>query len=123
MIVLILPFPPSVNHYWRNVGSRVLISKDGRDYQREVGFAVAAHPERRALLPLAGRLSLTMAAHPPDRRKRDLDNMGKAVLDALGKAGVYGDDSQIDRLLFVRCPRHKGGGFVQVKIEVLEGIE
>ena len=25
-----LPWPPSVNHYYRHVGPRVLISRDGR---------------------------------------------------------------------------------------------
>ncbi len=27
---LTLPYPPSVNHYWRRVGLRTLISREGR---------------------------------------------------------------------------------------------
>ena len=31
-----LPWPPSVNHYYRHVGPRVLISRDGRKYRERV---------------------------------------------------------------------------------------
>lgn len=40
-----------------------------------------------------------MDAFPPDRRRRDLDNLQKPVLDVLQHAGVYEDDSQIDLLI------------------------
>ena len=40
-----------------------------------------------------------MDAFPPDRRRRDLDNLQKPLLDALQHAGVYEDDSQIDLLV------------------------
>ncbi len=43
-----------------------------------------------------------MDAFPPDRRRRDLDNLLKSVLDALEHAGVYADDSQIDLLVTKR---------------------
>jgi crossover junction endodeoxyribonuclease RusA len=39
---------------------------------------------------------------PPDRRRRDIDNTAKAILDALAGAGVYDDDCQIDRLVIER---------------------
>ena len=29
-MVLTLPYPPSINHYWRRVGPRTLISREGR---------------------------------------------------------------------------------------------
>jgi crossover junction endodeoxyribonuclease RusA len=57
---------------------------------------------------------------PPDLRKRDIDNICKAVLDALGCAGVYDDDCQIDRLLLLRGTKRKNG-LVQVKISTIEG--
>lgn len=88
----ILPFPPSVNHYWRRVGSRTLISRAGRDYQTRVAEIVAA--TGRANLP-DGWHAVTVRLRPPDRRQRDLDNhAGKALLDAVYRAlGV--DDSAI----------------------------
>ena len=44
-----------------------------------------------------------MDAYPPDRRRRDLDNLLKCTQDSLAHAGVYEDDSQIDVLVVVRC--------------------
>lgn len=44
---------------------------------------------------------------PPDRRKRDLDNLLKSLLDGLEGAGVFKDDAQIDDLQIVRRPSDK----------------
>lgn len=64
------------------------------------------------------RLRVDVLVYPPDRRKRDLDNLGKALLDALTKARVWADDSQIDVLTFSRKTIHRGG-VVVVRIEVI----
>lgn len=64
------------------------------------------------------RLSVSIYAAPPDNRRRDLDNLPKAVLDALTHAQVWPDDSQLDRLLIERVPVQKGG-MIRVEIEVL----
>ncbi|MBU0741506.1 RusA family crossover junction endodeoxyribonuclease, partial [bacterium] len=34
----------------------------------------------------------------PDRQRRDIDNVQKALLDALQHGGLYTDDSQIKKL-------------------------
>ena len=104
-VVLELPWPPSVNHYWRHVGAKVLISREGRAYRQVVGGIVLA--ERVA--KLEGRLAVRVMAYPPDKRRRDLDNLLKALLDALEHAGVYDDDGQIDQLTIERGHTHKGG--------------
>jgi len=54
---------------------------------------------------------------PPDGRRRDLDNLQKALCDALQHAGVYADDSQIDRLDVQRGPVVPGG---KVIVQVTE---
>lgn len=37
MIDAVFPFwPPSVNHGWRHVGNRTLISAAGRDFRRKI---------------------------------------------------------------------------------------
>lgn len=41
------------------------------------------------------QLKVTITAYRPDNRRRDLDNLLKAVLDALTHAGVYEDDHLI----------------------------
>ena len=95
-----LPYPPSVNHYWRRVGFRTLISRGGRRYRKEVMALLAA--DRAA--PMRGRLEMVVHVFPPDGRRRDLDNLQKSLCDALQAAGVYADDSQIDRLDVHRGP-------------------
>lgn len=112
MIELELPYPPSVNHYWRRVGARTLISRGGRAFRQAVCSILAAHGIR----PLDGALVVEVAVYPPDRRRRDIDNLQKALLDALGHGGAYHDDSQIARLIIER--RHVvRGGKVVVRLE------
>jgi crossover junction endodeoxyribonuclease RusA len=100
-----LPFPPSLNHYYRRVGLRTLISREGRRYRREVMALLAAGRARR----MRSRLEVVVRLYPPDRRRRDLDNLQKALLDALEHAGVYADDGQIDRIVLERGPVASGG--------------
>ncbi len=115
MLELDLPYPPSVNHYWRHVGPRVLISREGRAYRTTVGAILALRRAR----PLDGRLAVEIDIYPPDRRRRDIDNLQKALLDALAHGGAYHDDSQIDRLLLIR--RHVvAGGKIHLLIEPYE---
>ena len=99
-----LPWPPSVNHYYRRVGPRTLISRQGREYRRIVCGLLApgaGHGCRKP--PADGRIALCMDAFPPDRRRRDLDNLQKSAIDSMQHAGIYRDDSQIDLLLTQRC--------------------
>jgi len=98
MIELELPYPPSVNHYWRRVGARTLISRGGRAFRTAVCSLLAA----RRVEPLDGPLEIVIDVHPPDHRRRDLDNLQKALLDALAHGGAYHDDSQIARLTVQR---------------------
>ena len=100
-----MPWPPSVNHYWRYVGGRPMISREGRLFRTRVEM------EMRLLrmTKLTGRLAVKLEFHPPDKRRRDIDNLTKGLLDALQHAGVYEDDSQIDRLELIRCAVRKGG--------------
>ena len=110
-----LPWPPSINHYYRNVGSRTLISREGRTFRRHVCGLLSEHGS--AHLPIEGRLAVSILVFPPDRRRRDIDNIQKPVLDALQHAGMYRDDSQIDLLITRRGDIIPGG---RLEIEVLD---
>jgi len=112
MIMLCIPWPPSANRYYRAVKGRSILSKEARDY-RELIKAMMPMAQ-----PLEGRLSVTVYAYPPDQRKRDLDNMLKQTLDALQHAGIYVDDSQIDRLSIERKGHCSGG---KMLVEVCDG--
>lgn len=107
-----LPWPPSANRYWRHpnkgrLAGRSLISREGRAYRRHVQWLVSRDP-------MGGRLSVEIDAYPPDRRRRDLDNILKAALDALTAAGAWHDDSQVDRLSVARCEKEGKGQIVVV---------
>jgi crossover junction endodeoxyribonuclease RusA len=95
-------------------GARVLISEAGRAYRKTVS-AIVAH--ERARKRLAGSLSVSVVAYPPDRRKRDLDNILKSLLDSLTHAGVIQDDGDIDRLQVTRGIVGINGGLVSVSID------
>ena len=100
MRALTLPYPPSVNHYWRNLSNgRTVISREGRAY-RELVWALM---REQGVPKQTGRLDVHVALVMPDKRRRDIDNAMKALLDSLAYASVYEDDSQIDKLTVERC--------------------
>lgn len=86
---------------------RMLLSRDGRKYREAVLDVVLA--TYGALRPLSGRLEVALWAAPPDRRRRDLDNVCKAILDAMTHAAVWTDDEQIDVLMVRRAEVAKPG--------------
>ena len=112
-----LPFPPSVNHYWRHVGRKVLISARGRQYREAVAkLALASKCGRLG----EERLSIEIVVHAPNKKRRDLDNLLKVPLDALCKAGVYDDDSQIDCINIWRGRTKPKDGCIVVRLCVAE---
>jgi crossover junction endodeoxyribonuclease RusA len=96
IISLALPYPPSANTIWRHVKGRVLLSEKGRLYRRAVAMSVLGQvgPSKS----IAGPVSVAIGVVPPDRRRRDIDNVLKATLDALTHAKVWEDDSQVKRI-------------------------
>ena len=109
-LTISLPFPPSVNQAYRHWKGRMLKSKIAREYQKSVNFIwLAMKQDKRAVEFGKDRLRVTIFAYPPDNRRRDLDNLGKLLLDGLEKAGAYENDGQIDQLTYVRCWVEKPG--------------
>ncbi|EEX7268514.1 RusA family crossover junction endodeoxyribonuclease, partial [Escherichia coli] len=53
LIDLVLPYPPTVNTYWRRRGSTYFISEEGKRYRRAVALIVR---QQRLKLSLSGRL-------------------------------------------------------------------
>ena len=104
-----LPYPPSVNTYWRKWRNRIVLSAKGRAYREAVWLAVRG---AGILVPMTGPLRVEVEACAPDRRRRDLDNLWKALLDALAHAGAYADDSQIVDERIYWGPMVKGGRVV-----------
>ncbi|ENY3616518.1 RusA family crossover junction endodeoxyribonuclease [Escherichia coli O8:H49] len=115
-IEFVLPYPPTVNTYWRRRGGTYFVSKAGERYRRDVALIVR---QQRLKLNLSGRLAIKIIAEPPDKRRRDLDNILKAPLDALTHAGLLIDDEQFDEINIVRGQLVPGGR-LGIKITELE---
>lgn len=109
VIALSVPYPPTVNTYWRHFidektrAPKSLLSKRAKEYRKRVLAAVGP------CMPLRGRLRVLVELSPPDGRTRDLDNIPKALFDSLQHACVYADDSQIDEFTVRRMPVVVGG--------------
>lgn len=116
-IEFVLPYPPTANTYWRRHGNTYFISEAGKRYCRDVALVVS---QQRLKLSLSEKLAIRIIVEPPDKRRRDLDNLLKAPLDALTHAGLLIDDEQFDGINIVRglpiC-----GGRLGVNIFVIRG--
>lgn len=67
----------------------MVISSEGRRYRDAVSAVL------QGCRTLQNKLSLLVDVFPPDKRRRDIDNILKALLDAMEKGGLYVDDNQI----------------------------
>ncbi|MBP2564509.1 crossover junction endodeoxyribonuclease RusA [Agrobacterium tumefaciens] len=87
----LLPFPPSVNNLFLNVsrGGRVKTAKY-RQWEKE---ADASMPS--GIVRLNGEVVALYTFGRPDKRRRDVANLEKAVGDTLTRWGVLEDDYQI----------------------------
>ena len=92
------------------------MSKAGREFRENVIQYVIDNN-----IPKFGdkKLKITLILRPRDKRKIDIDNRIKAVLDALEHAGVFDDDFQVDHIEMLRGEPLKGG-LLHVCIEEIE---
>jgi len=118
---LYLPFPPTVNHYYVKTKRGVFISKKGREFRELVADEI--HEQLAGVhIPIDIKLQVEVTLFPRDKRKRDLDNYNKALLDAITQCGLWEDDSQIDQLHNYRGELLKNG-LCHVRITQAEDIK
>lgn len=111
-IVIWLPWPPTVNDYWKPVRGSLYLSRKGRLYKEKVARELA---EQIPDVELETKLLVEVTLFPPDNRTRDLDNYMKGLLDSITATKIWVDDSQIDQLFIYRGETIKNGA---AKIEV-----
>jgi Holliday junction resolvase RusA-like endonuclease len=127
MIKLFLPWPISINAYWK---SRVIkingkpmsstyVTERGKQFQKAVLAAVIEQLGQHS--PLQGRLCVTMRFYGPNARKYDISNFVKTTEDALTKAGVWADDEQIDEERLYRGPIDRVKPRVELEISEFPG--
>lgn len=113
-IELRLPYPPSVNRYWRVWRNRAVKSPTAKKFAREVREVVAKGGWPR----VSGQVRVTVELSPEKGRKPDIDNAAKALLDALVDSGVMEDDRDVEALSMWRS--HDERGDCLVTLEVIE---
>lgn len=101
-----LPYPPSLNTYWRHARGRHYIAEKGTRYRQHITELIR---QQNLDISTTSRIRISITANPPDKRQRDLDNLPKAVFDSLTHAGFWKDDSQIDDMRISRGERVSGG--------------
>lgn len=106
----ILPYPPSVNKIWRKSKNGIYLHPSVARFRKEV-WALLFHKGKFE----NAQVRLEVKVSPPDQRRRDLDNILKALLDAIMHAGVVNDDSQVCQLYVERLSTKKGGE-IEIKL-------
>lgn len=106
-VILTLPYPPSGNHMWKHTraGTHYLTDTAKRYYADVAEVFLLSHQKG----VLTGKLHVEIDVYPPDRRRRDLDNLCKTLFDGCTKAGVWEDDSQIHKLVVEKMDVVKDG--------------
>ena len=111
MIEFTLPWPPTVNNYYTVARGRKILSKNGRAFKESSVWYIP-----HLANGLKGEISVEIQANMPDKRKRDLDNLLKPILDVITARGVFEDDSQIaDLRIYKSNFSEKGTVFITVK--------
>lgn len=95
-----LPFPPPLTACYTNNGRRGRVKTQRyRAWEQRAWLAMRGKPE------IKGRVSIAIQATPPDRRKRDLDNLLKPTLDVLSYRGCIIEDDSLVEALFIKWVR------------------
>lgn len=89
MGVLQLPYPPTANNLFKNIGKGRARTSGYNAWLSEAGWV--AKEQRPA--PVKGAYRLQIVAMRPDRRRRDIGNLEKPVSDLLVKLGLIEDDA------------------------------
>jgi crossover junction endodeoxyribonuclease RusA len=112
---LYLPFPPTVNNYYKKSksGGR-FISEKGRRFRQDVVEAISE--QIGSSVPLDDRLLVEVILFPPDNRARDVDNYNKALLDAITESGFWMDDKLVDQLFVYRGEVRSRRGSCYVRV-------
>jgi crossover junction endodeoxyribonuclease RusA len=90
-----IPLPPSLNKLWVPRGGKhpgaLARSAEYRRWARVAGSEILGQSPRA----ITGAVRVWLLAGPPDKRRRDADNLLKASLDLLVALNVIGDDSNV----------------------------
>lgn len=107
------PMPPSVNSMYRTVRGRPILSKGYRAWREEATQAAQGVSYDKAG---SAPVSVFVRLYAASRRRYDIDNRAKSVLDLLQALEVFDDDSQVERLHLRKMPPVAGEPYSDVVI-------
>lgn len=111
---VILPYPPTANLIWRHGNGRVWSTLFYKSFVAQV--AIYLRDALADKFEAFDQYAVSIELFPSDRRRRDIDNPVKPLLDAITKSGLlWRDDSQI-RALSVVKGKPARSAFVYVSI-------
>lgn len=92
-----LPMPPSVNSMFKNVqGKGRARTKEYKAWANEAGWMLLAQRnQHKAHRCITEPVEIDVHAYRPASKRRDLDNILKAICDLLTNTKTIEDDSQI----------------------------
>lgn len=109
-----LPFPPSVNGLFFNAkGAGRVKTQLYNGWISGAGWSLAAQRPRGII----GAYEIEITAYRPDKRRRDLGNLEKAISDLLVSHGVVEDDSLAEKITLQWAT---GGEGVRVVVKAFE---
>jgi|KBSMisStandDraft_5_1062788.scaffolds.fasta_scaffold65100_1 crossover junction endodeoxyribonuclease RusA len=95
-IIVDLPWPPSLNRIWRSKGKVVYRDPKYVRWIDQAGWLAKLGKHQQ----VRGEFSATIVLNPPNKRKIDVDNRVKVLLDLAQRVGLVEDDC-LCRLLVV----------------------
>lgn len=123
MLQFNLPYPPTINNYYKKWNNRIVISPKGKAYRellRSTLWGRLGNVDSVAKKPVGltflGDVMVEIVIYPPDKRKRDMDNIKKALFDSLQHAGLFKDDYQICDDHTIRINKVVKGGLIDFRI-------
>ena len=119
-----LPYPPSINHYYVHTKNGLAVGAKGKAYRRLINqtlYVCIAKEGKWDGEAMHGDLMVEIIIYPPDKRKRDMDNIKKALFDALQNAGLFKDDYQICDDHTIRIDKIIPHGLIDFRIQSAKG--
>ena len=109
--------PPTVNHYWGKRGKAWYTLKKVQMFKERLAWIVLSKKENRKIISTIWNRDIEMdiEVYIHDRRRRDIDNMLKGIMDAL-KGVVYSDDSLVSSVRISKKMAEKPKTIIVVRV-------
>lgn len=115
LTIEILNVPISVNIMYKTYRGRIILSKRGRDYKKDMVICINDELLKQNVNEIIkGSLKVDIDIYFKDKRKRDIDNYGKSLIDCM-KNVLFEDDDMIYEL---NMKKHIGCGFDKTIITI-----